>query len=257
MRNAAVAVHDAPSQRHSPHEVRNRRLLVIAHRANLNGAEPQFENTLDRTRECIARGWSVETDIRRDTAGRFYVSHDRVAWSAANDAAAFCALWREARVPIALNVKELGYEADLIAFLRAHEALSHVFLFDMELLESTAGDTARRFRSLDADVCLGARVSDRREPVEQALAIDCTQIVWLDEFESPWASMSDVRLLQAQGRLVYAVSPELHGSSLSAMQRRWTQWIAWGVDGICTDAPTQLHRMLTESPANTQTPIAA
>lgn len=232
-------------------------MLVIAHRANLNGAEPQFENTLARTRECIARGWSVETDIRRDAAGRFYVSHDAAAWDEANDAAAFCALWREARVPIALNVKELGYEADLIAFLRAHDALSHVFLFDMELLESTVGDTARRFRTLDADVRLGARVSDRNEPIAHALTVDCAQIVWLDEFDGPWASESDVRLLRANKRLVYAVSPELHGASPTAMQRRWTQWIAWGVDGICTDAPTQLDRVLLASRADTQTPIAA
>ncbi len=237
--------------------LRNPRLLVIAHRANLNGAEPQFENTLERTRECIARGWSVETDIRRDAAGRFYVSHDRAEWSDANDAAAFCALWRHARIPIALNVKELAYEAELIAFLRAQDVLSHVFLFDMELLESTAGETARRFRSLDANVRLGARVSDRNEPIAQALAIHCTEIVWLDEFDSAWAVASDVRLLHAHGRLVYAVSPELHGASSSVMRRRWTQLIAWGVDGICTDAPTQLNRVLTTARADTQTPVAA
>lgn len=199
----------------------------------------------------------METDIRRDAAGRFYVSHDQAEWSAANDAVAFCALWRHARVPIALNVKELAYEAELIAFLRAQDALSHVFLFDMELLESTAGETARRFRSLDADVRLGARVSDRNEPIEQALAIRCADIVWLDEFDRPWAVESDVRLLQAHGRAVYAVSPELHGASPSVMQRRWTQLITWGVDGICTDAPTQLDRVLTAARTGTRTQVAA
>ena len=237
--------------------LRNRRLLVIAHRANLNGAEPQFENTLDRTRECIARGWSVETDIRRDPSGRFYVSHDRTEWSVANDAVAYCALWRAARVPIALNVKELSYEEALINFLRAQDALSNVFLFDMELLESTAGETARRFRNLDAAVQLGARVSNRNEPIARALAIECAQIVWLDEFDGPWASESDVRLLQANGRLVYAVSPELHGASPSIMHQRWTQWVAWGVDGICTDAPAQLEHVLMTARADTHMQSAA
>lgn len=222
-------------------------MLIIAHRANITGAEPALENSRDRTRECIARGWSVETDIRRDESGRFYVSHDETRWTPENDASAMCAVWRQSRALIALNIKELGYEADLIAFLRQHDALSHVFLFDMELLETHAGATAQRFRELDERVLLGARVSDRNEPVERALDIDDADVIWLDEFDGPWATAADISALKRAGRVVLAVSPELHGASLSDAQCRWSEFIAWGIDGICTDAPELLEHMLAES----------
>ena len=224
-------------------------MLIIAHRANIAGPEPRLENTLERTAECIARGWSIETDIRRDASGRFYISHDPAGWTPETDAAAFCALWRRCKGLVALNIKELGYEAELIAFLREHRALSHVFLFDMELLESRAGETARRYRAIDAAVCLGARVSDRGEPLERALSIGCADVIWLDEFDRLWATADDVRRLRQAGRTVYAVSPELHQMSFATMRARWDEFIAWGVDGICTDAPEELAAMLASMAA--------
>lgn len=219
-------------------------MLIIAHRANVDGPDLARENTLSQTRLCIDRGWSVETDIRRDAEGRFYISHDPAAWTPDNAAEAHCMLWRRARVPVALNIKELGYEDDLIAFLRAQGVLAHVFLFDMELLEAQAGNTARRFRALDRSVLIGARVSDRQESVDRALSIAPARIVWLDEFDRHWASADDIRTLQEAGRLVYAVSPELHGRTADQMRQRWHQFVSWGVNGICTDEPMELERAL-------------
>jgi len=221
-------------------------MLIIAHRANVSGPEPARENSLERTAECIARGWSVETDIRRAPDGRFYVSHDAAPWSAENNAVAFSALWRRSRALVALNIKELGDEVALIDFLREQRLLQHVFLFDMELLESTPGITASRFRALDDHVVLGARVSDRNEPIDRALGIACADIVWLDEFDHLWATAADVRAIQLAGRAVFGVSPELHGATPDVMRARWFDFIEWGVDGICTDAPEELAVLLDQ-----------
>ena len=210
-------------------------MLVIAHRGNARGPAPDAENSLDAIRACLAEGWAVETDIRRDAAGRFYIAHDPAPWSAARDADRHCAVWREHRACVALNVKEPGYEAELVAYLAERKVRDHVVLFDMELIEPRAGETARRLRALDAGLAVAARVSDRGEPLERALAIEVAGTIWLDEFDGPWATDADVARLRGAGRRVWAVSPELHGATPLAMARRWEQLIAWGVDGICTD----------------------
>lgn len=224
---------------------------IIAHRANVDGPDHFQENSLRRTRFCIDRGWSVETDIRRDEVGRFYVSHDPAPWSPDNAAEAFCAEWRRSPIPVALNIKELGYEDALIDFFRAQDVLSHVFLFDMELLEKQPGYTARHFRDLDTHVALGARVSDRQEPITRALTIECAKVIWLDEFDTHWATTSDVQALQNAGRIVYAVSPELHGRSKMHMRERWEQLISWGVNGFCTDFPMELEHVVNAMGAST------
>lgn len=222
------------------------KVLVIAHRANRTGAEPALENSLACTRACIANGWSVETDIRRDAAGRFYISHDPAPWTAENDAAAFCAAWRDASATIALNIKEIGDEAPLVSYLVAQGVIDRVFLFDMELLEPSAGETARAFRALHPTVQLGARVSDRGERISRALSIECADVIWLDEFDGPWATAHDVAALVRAGRTVYAVSPELHGRTGGVVRARWAQLIAWGVNGICTDYPEALEAFLAD-----------
>lgn len=232
-------------------------VLVIAHRANRAGAEPATENSLAMTRVSIERGWSVETDIRRAPSGRFYISHDPAPWSASNDADAFCDLWRDAPGPIALNIKELGHEAALIAYLAEQQVLDRVFLFDMELLEPTPGETARRFRALNPTVRLGARVSERGETVARALSIDCADVVWLDEFDGPWATARDVDAIRHAGRTVYAVSPELHGRTGAVMHRRWEQFVSWGVHGICTDHPEALATYLTTCTRGAATQMVA
>jgi hypothetical protein len=216
-------------------------MLVIAHRGNVYGPDPVTENSLRSIRRCVEAGWAVETDIRRERAsGRFYIAHDPGGWTADADAAAHAALWREHRARVALNVKELGDEDALVAFVAERKVRDQVVLFDMELLEPRAGETARKLRALDPDVTLAARVSDRGETVARALAIDVATVIWLDEFDRLWATAADVARLRDAGRTVWAVSPELHGFDLDAMRRRWDDFAAWGVEGICTDHAAEL-----------------
>jgi hypothetical protein len=145
---------------------------------------------------------------------------------------------------VALNLKELGYERDLLQFLSNQRVLPQLVLFDMELIEPRAGETARLLRALHPSVTIAARVSDRGEPLARALAIETATVTWLDEFDGPWATEADVRRLRAAHRDIYAVSPDLHGRSLRHAQSRWTDFVAWGVDAICTDYPAALELFL-------------
>jgi glycerophosphoryl diester phosphodiesterase len=219
---------------------------ILAHRGNVNGPTPREENRMPTIQRALRRGWSLEIDIRRAGDGRFYLSHD--ALSSADEGAPTdvwaATLRRYPEATVALNIKELGYEAELLHLLRAAGVIDQVVLFDMELIEAVPGDTARRFRSLDPDVRIAARVSDRGESIERALAIAAAQVVWLDEFDGPWSTSRDIRALRGAGKSIYVVSPDLHGASLAEARNRWLDFCHWGVDGICTDYPMELERML-------------
>ena len=218
---------------------------VIAHRANVAGKEPKRENTLEQVHIALGLGFGVETDIRWNPGLGFYISHDLAAFSESNNAAHHAAQWRKCpRQVIALNVKELGYEQRLAEFLIQEGVAGQTFLFDMELLETVPGKTAQQYARLNPSLRLAARVSDRNEPLAQALSIREASIVWLDEFDRMWAMEEDVVRLHSAGKKVYAVSPELHGFTLAQAQVRWEDFASWGVDGICTDNPLALCEQL-------------
>jgi hypothetical protein len=221
---------------------------ILAHRGNQDGPSPSTENTQAAVRACLARGWGLETDIRRSADGAFYIAHDRTARTPANAAEVFSALWRQCpKATIALNIKELGYEKELVEFLLRENLLSHVFLFDMEFIEPKAGSTAALFRRLCAPLRLAVRVSDHHESIDHAIQARECDVVWADEFEQLWLQASDIRRLKEAGKTIYAISPELHGFSLDVMRSRWTDFGAWGIDGICTDYPQELERQLIEA----------
>jgi glycerophosphoryl diester phosphodiesterase len=228
-------------------------MLVLAHRANLAGPDPSTENSLAATTLAIQAGFGVETDLRRDEAGRCYIAHDPVGWTAANHFADFARLFRgHPDRPIALNVKELGYETELLARQLAGDFGARSFLFDFELLESaTPGAAQQKIRVLpNGDrAVLAARLSDRGESLAQCLAISA-QVVWLDEFDSLWATAETIAALRDAGRQIFAVSPELHGFGDDARRRRWADFAAWRIDGICTDFALEAREFFASLPAS-------
>jgi glycerophosphoryl diester phosphodiesterase len=218
---------------------------ILAHRGNVAGPDATTENTPAAFRAALTRGWGLEIDVRHTDGARLYISHD--ARDGAHDGSAddcFAAIRQHPRATIAVNVKELGREPELLSELARQGVLGQCFLFDMELIEARRGETARVLRALNGAVTLAARVSDRDEPVTEAVADTRSTVVWLDEFDGPWCSEVDVRCLKAAGKTVYAVSPELHGATLDQAQRRWADFRNWNVDGICTDYPAELQTLL-------------
>ncbi len=230
-------------------------MKVIAHRANLAGKEPKRENLLEQVQLALDLGFGIETDIRWAGGQDFYISHDAAVIGGTNDAVQHAARWRaHPGQIIALNVKELGCEQPLVEFLRQAAVLDQVFLFDMELLEASPGRTAREYARLCPALRLAARVSDRQEPLEQALAIREANIIWLDEFDRLWATAESVARLKGAGKTVYAVSPELHGFSVDEARARWDDFARWGVDGICTDYASALNQHLGSAPSRPTLP---
>ena len=213
-------------------------LTILAHRANVRGPEPENENTLAACERALAEGFGLETDLRRDLGGEFYIAHDPHPRTAANDLAPYAQLFR--RWPdrvIAMNVKELGYAEALIA-LHADGALGdRAFYFDFELLEpETPGHAQRWLRSLPggAGTPIAARLSDRGETLTQCLGIPA-DVVWADEFDSLWLREEQVQAVHAAGRRFFAISPELHGFSEAETRARWAEFRRWKIDGLCTD----------------------
>ena len=222
-------------------------MIILAHRANYDGCVKTHENSLVAMKFCFEQGWGIETDIRRTPDGHFYISHDLATCTESNQAEAFCDLFRcYPLATVALNIKELGYESNLLQYLVKQQVTRQVFLFDMELLEAQAGQTAKLFRELNSVIKLAARVSDRGESIERALDIVLADIIWLDEFDRLWVTEDDIKRLKYAGKTVYAISPEIHGFSLDEMQRRWHEFYTWGVDGICTDYAMLLARKLKD-----------
>jgi glycerophosphoryl diester phosphodiesterase len=217
-------------------------LTILAHRANLNGPHSVLENSLEACADALAQGFGLETDLRRDAAGTFYISHDSLAPLAENHLEAYTKLFRQyPTAELAINVKELGYENALIELMNSGRLGKRSFFFDFELLEpKTPGAAQRKIKSLPASqaVRLASRLSDRNEPLAQCLAIPA-EMVWGDEFDSLWLSENEVKQIKAAKRSLYMISPEIHGFDMAATRRRWQEFKAWGVDGLCTDYPLE------------------
>lgn len=228
-------------------------LSILAHRANVHGPDRATENRLPAVTTALGHGWGLEIDIRRTGGGRLYISHDPVTEIVGLEAEPYAAaIRRHPAALVALNLKEIGWEAALVAFLQREALTSQVFVFDMELIEPVAGQTAVALHALDATLRLAARVSDRDEPVARALSIPHSSVVWLDEFDGPWCTADDIARLKDAGRSVYAVSPELHGRTLTEARARWNFFVHAGVDGICTDYPAELAGLIEGAGASSR-----
>ena len=215
-----------------------RMIDILAHRANLTGPQPALENSFTATQRALEHGFGLETDLRRDAQNRFYIAHDPQPRTAENDFGRFAALFRKfSDRTIAMNVKELGYEAELITLQASGELGERPFYFDFELLEpKTPGNAQRLIQTLPGGerTALAARLSDRGESLAQCLAIPA-RVIWADEFDSLWLTRKAVEAVHAAGRRFYAISPELHGFDAAARLQRWQEFKDWQIDGLCTD----------------------
>ena len=222
---------------------------ILAHRGNLRGPAPVTENTLGAAAEALGLGFGLETDLRLDGRGHFYISHDLQPRTSANDLNNFVKLFGEHKgCCIAINVKELGDATDLISLQLSGQFGSDSFYFDFELLEpGQRGHTQRMIRALPLgdQVRLASRLSDRGEPLEECLSIPAN-IVWADEFDSLWLTKRDRRAVRDSGRLFHVISPELHGFGEAMMLKRWADFKEWEIDGLCTDYPIAARQFFSE-----------
>jgi len=222
---------------------------ILSHRYLLAGKNSKNENTLSQLKDSLKFFNFFETDIRRLASGEFYISHnEQTVLTPENDAVAHTALWKNKGAKIALNIKELGYEQQLVEFLRKQQVVNNLFLFDfdIEFLGAELQSYINNIHSLEPGLRCAVRVSDHNETIERALAISGSKIIWLDEFDSLWANNEDIQKLKDAGKTVYCIAPDLHNFSQGQMEKRFHDFIAWEVDGICTDYPLQLKQILAQ-----------
>src|SRR5271163_4327101 len=109
---------------------------ILAHRANLTGPRSVVENSLAGCARALELGFGLETDLRRDAAGAFYISHDPHPRTPENSLEAYTELFQKyPKAELAINVKELGYEVSLIDLMKSGRLGAGSFYFDFELLE--------------------------------------------------------------------------------------------------------------------------
>jgi hypothetical protein len=218
--------------------VRNGSITILAHRANLTGPKSVRENSLAACAAALEAGFGLETDIRRDPGGCFYISHDPAPVTEANVLQNYTDLFlKHPAGELAINVKELGYEGELIQLMESGSFGPRSFYFDFELLEPMSpGAVQRRLRALAGGgaVRLASRLSDRSENLGQSLGIPA-EVVWADEFDSLWLTEREVQAVHQAGRLFYVISPEIHGFDRAARKKRWADFKHWHIDGLCTD----------------------
>jgi glycerophosphoryl diester phosphodiesterase len=106
-------------------------MIILAHRANVRGPCPPSENSLAATLRALELGFGIETDLRRDSNGEFYVAHDSQPRTPENGFTKFALLFRKfADQVVAMNVKELGCERELIALHQSGDLGARAFYFD-------------------------------------------------------------------------------------------------------------------------------
>lgn len=214
----------------------------------MEGKDKLVENTTSQLKKSLINFNFFETDIRRRVSGEFYISHDpQDQITIENDARQHTELWRNNKsVKIALNIKELGYEKDLLDFLKVEKVTGQVFLFDYELLGAEPQKYINDIKRMEPEIKLATRVSDRNEPVSRALGLTGADIIWLDEFDSLWVKQEDIAALKSAGKTVYCIAPDLHNFSDDETKQRFKDFTDWGADGICTDYALLLKETLAQ-----------
>ena len=137
----------------------------------------------------------VEIDLR-SASGKIILQHD--PFLGGEDFTSWLEHW--SGQDLILNVKEEGLENRILEILDTFAVKNYFFL------DQSFPFMVKSLNSGNRNVA--ARVSDL-ESIETAIGLDC-KWVWLDCFRGDWNFIIDVvPVLQAQGKLLCIVSPEL------------------------------------------------
>jgi len=250
---------------------------ILAHR----GLALQYpENTFSAFEAALLSGFSIELDIHRTKDGRIVVMHDnrldrttdgsgkiidRIleelkgfdcgGWFSKefkglklSSLEEICRLFLNKARPhaiMAVNIKddaEEGVEGLTIDIIDRYKLFERSFVFDM------GPESAKRFKAINKNVKVAARVSEK-ESLNDAGDADFTDIIWLDEFFGNLYNGNLIREIRQMGKNIYAISPELHlkekhPRAKQGFEMTWQELVKWEVDGICTDYPQALKEII-------------
>jgi glycerophosphoryl diester phosphodiesterase len=88
-------------------------MIVIAHRANLQGPSPLTENSIESIQECFSYGFHVEIDVWFEN-GNFWLGHDEPTYKVEN-------------LDILRDEKSWCHAKNLEAALELHDIDAHYF----------------------------------------------------------------------------------------------------------------------------------
>jgi len=172
-------------------------VIFLAHRGLWKRHEER--NTLPALQNALAAGFGIETDVR-DACGNLVIAHDPPGASApALDELLAMLKTSAVESTIALNIKADGLHSQLRSLLKMHSVQSY-FCFDMSIPQAVA--YARE----------GVRFFTRESEVEPVPALYAEASgIWMDMFQSDWATPSRINEHIRSGKEVALTSPELHG----------------------------------------------
>lgn len=204
-------------------------MRILAHRGFWKDpAEKNGRVALQRAFDCR---FGVETDIR-DHCGNLVIAHDKpsgVEMSFEEFLSIVPAVNGQEPAPLALNIKADGLAADIARLMRDYPA-SGWYVFDMSIPDMLS--------YLKAGLPVFTRISDvEAEPIGYDTAIG----LWVDGFARDWSDFDQLHRFLDDGKLIAAVSSELHGRPKETFWRQLRETTLWQHPGfsICTDFPAE------------------
>jgi glycerophosphoryl diester phosphodiesterase len=209
-------------------------MKLLAHRGHW--LERQEMNSFHAFERAWSNSYGIETDLR-DLNGAVVISHDPPEHGVrALDEflAAYAA--RGKATTLALNIKADGLTGRIAKAIERYRVKNY-FLFDMSVPDS--------LHYLRAGLPVFVRLSEYE--TETSL-LDRAAGVWLDAFESEWWTLDALRSLQARGKSVAIVSPELHKRPHDALWRTLKALERETRDSVmlCTDFPDAASEAFAE-----------
>lgn len=233
-----------------------RPMKIFAHRGLWLSKEQQ--NTEGAVRRALENGLDVEIDVQI-AAGNFVITHDapQKGESLPNLDTMLRLLDDFPLATYALHLKRETWHDVLTTTIVDTIApyLEQVFLFDISLAYGAI------LKAYNSKVQFGVSVGDKPyhpdfSLLAEALASE-VDIVWADEYRHFYSEQL-VEQCHAQHKKVYCISPDLasgvgHPRAQQGFATTWRELIRWKADGICTDHPLDLKKLLLEQLNPTKT----
>jgi hypothetical protein len=191
----------------------------------------------------LSAGWGAEIDVHGTRKDSLYVGHDRPEFLLPLPVS------KEESKSVFLHLKDVSQAnlgPNLHRILHVQGWLDSAYVF-CNLREE---QTEIFYKQLPSSVrCLAVVESLaglNRLLMEQPSTLDAIHGVWLEQPEADWVDVHVVDAVHKVGKTAWVVSSELHDRvlDLAATQQ-------WGTaDGICTDYPHLLERVLDTADAH-------
>ncbi len=235
---------------------------IISHRGATEFAP---ENTLAAFSKALKLGFDIEFDIQRSKDGHLVVIHDTSVDRTTNghglvkdltfrelrdlDAGSwFSPNFKREKIPtfeevlnlvqgkalLAINFQVVGTEEAIVRSLNDYKEIENLFIFDAPV------GIAKKIKLRNPKIPVAARTSNIEKENFYSVTkrgFSYIDVIWADEsVASPFLTSEIVKGVHDNQKMVYA-------SIINDLQR-WYELIEMGIDGICTDYPTELKKVV-------------